>query len=93
MSGGLCHLTLLFFCDIKGGSVKWQETSANGTAPRAIWHHQCAPFEHGSRVAVFGGDFPQDDPEYVHIDNRRTAGVVYILDVAGRNWDRLLSAP
>ena len=89
VKGGLRRLTLLSFCDTLGSVVHWTETDASGDAPCAIWHHQAASFDAGARVVVFGGDFPADDHEFEHITDRRNAGHVYVLHVAGRSWERV----
>lgn len=87
--GGLLRLTLLSFCDTEGSRVVWREVDANGSAPAAIWHHQCGSYHHGTRVVVFGGDMPRTDPEFEHIADRSGAHHVYVLDVAARHWDRV----
>ena len=89
VKGGLLTLTLLSFCATDGGVVKWQETHAAGSAPGAIWHHQCAPFDQGRKVVVFGGDMPSADPEFEHIATRAEASHVYVLNVAARLWERV----
>ena len=89
VKGGLLTLTLLSFCATDGSVVTWQEAHASGTAPGAMWHHQCAPFKEGTRVVVFGGDMPRDDPEFEHISDRASASHVYVLDVPSRLWERV----
>eukprot|EP01052_Picozoa_sp_SAG31_P054612 SAG31_NODE_14642_length_795_cov_1.041667_1_plen_240_part_01 len=37
----------------------------------------------------FGGDFPEDDPEFEYIANRHQARHVYVLDVPSRCWERV----
>ena len=71
--------------------MKWHCTDAHGEAPRAIWHHGCGSYAGGKSVVVFGGDMPEDDPEYPHIAARHAARHVYVLDVDAACWSRVLT--
>jgi len=88
--GGLKLLHVLELLDDKPALGKWHSVEAHGEVPAAIWHHICGAFASGTRVVVSGGDFPSDDPEFVHITDRSVpARFVYVLDVVAWSWERV----
>jgi len=86
---GLHVLNILSFSKSDGSEACWTEVSASGNAPHAIWHHTCGSFGRGKQVVVFGGDFPESDPEFEQISDRYAASFVYVLDVEGCCWERV----
>jgi len=86
---GLHCLLFLQLMRPDGAEIRWQQADATGEAPRAVWHHSAGAFAQGRRVVVFGGDLPQQDPEFVRIGDRAYASHVYVLDVEERLWQRV----
>eukprot|EP00928_Gymnodinium_smaydae_P027701 TRINITY_DN21330_c0_g1_i2.p1 TRINITY_DN21330_c0_g1~~TRINITY_DN21330_c0_g1_i2.p1 ORF type:complete len:380 (-),score=37.57 TRINITY_DN21330_c0_g1_i2:41-1180(-) len=86
---GLHMLNLLSFSGTDGSEACWSQVLASGSAPQSIWHHACGSFARGKRVVVFGGDFPESDPEFQHIQDRFAASIVYVLNVDNCSWERV----
>jgi len=84
-----CVQSLLFLQVTKedGSEVRWHRAPASGTAPEHIYNHESASFAGGRRVCMFGGDIPQDDPEFFRINDRQNVTFVYVLDVAAQHWE------
>lgn len=86
---GLNALLFFEFTKEDCSEILWWEITADGEAPRAIWHHAAGSFGKGRRVVVFGGDIMASDPEYTHIGDRAFAAHVYILELDQKHWCRV----